>query len=142
MWINPTAGDANEPAATLTNATSTSTTSSILSVFLRNGSSTGKVEVDEIYLADNWGEVNHVDMSTQQNNIDGLNIFPNPVDDVLNITSNSNADKNVQLFDLTGKKVLDVTTVSQVNVSTLKAGIYVAKITESGKTATRKIIVK
>lgn len=81
-------------------------------------------------------------VSTKENNIEGLNIFPNPANDVLNITSNSTADKNVQLFDLTGKKVLDVTTVSQVNVSTLKAGIYVAKINEAGKTATRKVIIK
>lgn len=80
--------------------------------------------------------------STKENNIEGLNIFPNPANDVLNITSNSTADKNVQLFDLTGKKVLDVTTVSQVNVSTLKAGIYVAKINEAGKTATRKVVIK
>ena len=35
-------------------------------------------------------------LSTKQNNIDGLNIFPNPVDEVLNITSDSTADKNVQ----------------------------------------------
>jgi len=81
-------------------------------------------------------------LSTKENNIEGLNIFPNPVNDILNITSNSTADKNVQLFDLTGKKVLDVTTVSQVNVSTLKAGIYVAKINEAGKTATRKVVIK
>ena len=81
-------------------------------------------------------------LSTKENNIDGLNIFPNPVDEVLNITSNSNLEKNVQLFDLTGKKVLDVTTVSTVNVSTLKAGIYVAKINEAGKMATRKVVIK
>jgi len=80
--------------------------------------------------------------STKENNIEGLNIFPNPANDILNITSNSTADKNVQLFDLTGKKVLDVTTVSQINVSTLKAGIYVAKINEAGKTATRKVVIK
>src|SRR5690606_341488 len=80
--------------------------------------------------------------STQINNIEGLNIFPNPANDVLNITSNSTADKNVQLFDLTGKKVLEVTTTSQVNVSTLKAGVYVAKINEAGKTATRKVVIK
>lgn len=80
--------------------------------------------------------------SVKENDIEGLNIFPNPANDVLNITSNSSADKNVQLFDLTGKKVLDVTTVSQVNVSTLKAGIYVAKINEACKTATRKVIIK
>lgn len=86
--------------------------------------------------------INICTASVKENNIEGLNIFPNPANDVLNITSNSTADKNVQLFDLTGKKVLDVTTVSQVNVSTLKAGIYVAKINEAGKTATRKVIIK
>lgn len=86
--------------------------------------------------------VNICTASIKENNIDGLNIFPNPADDVLNITSNSTLDKNVQLFDLTGKKVLDVTTVSQINVSTLKAGIYVAKIYEAGKTATRKVVIK
>lgn len=80
--------------------------------------------------------------STKENNIAGLNIFPNPADEVLNIISNSSSDKNVQLFDLTGKKVLDITTVTQVNVSTLKAGIYFAKINEKGKTDTRKIIIK
>ncbi|UUV22033.1 lamin tail domain-containing protein [Paenimyroides aestuarii] len=80
--------------------------------------------------------------STKENNIEGLSIFPNPADEILNITSNSTAEKNVQLFDLTGKKVLDVTTVSQINVSSLKAGIYVAKINEAGKTATRKVIIK
>lgn len=143
LWINPTVGVSSEPTATLTNTTSTSALpASILSIFLRNGSGTGKVEVDEMILADNWADVNYVNMSTKENNIEGLNIFPNPANDVLNITSNSTADKNVQLFDLTGKKVLDVTTVSQVNVSTLKAGIYVAKINEAGKIATRKVIIK
>lgn len=86
--------------------------------------------------------VNICNASIKENNIDGLNIFPNPANDVLNITSNSTLEKNVQLFDLTGKKVLDVTTISQVNVSTLKAGIYVAKINEAGKTATRKVVIK
>ena len=80
--------------------------------------------------------------STKENNIEGLNIFPNPATELLNITSNSLAEKNVQLFDLTGKKVLDVTTVSQINVSSLNAGIYVAKINENGKTATRKVIIR
>ena len=141
LWINPTI-NTSETTATHTNSTSASATTEILSVFLRNGSSTGKIEVDEIILADNWADVNYVNMSTKENNIEGLNIFPNPADDVLNITSNNAVEKNVQLFDLTGKKVLDVTTVSQINVSSLKAGIYVAKINEAGKTATRKVIIK
>lgn len=143
LWINQTVGITTEPTATLINSSSTATfPTALLSLFLRNGGSTGNIEVDEVILADNWGAVNYANMSTKENNIEGLNIFPNPADEVLNITSNSTADKNVQLFDLTGKKVLDVTTVSTVNVSSLKAGIYVAKINEAGKTATRKVIIK
>lgn len=86
--------------------------------------------------------VNICSGSTKQDNINGLNVFPNPVNDVLFITSDANLDKNVQMFDMTGKKVLEVTTTSEINVANLKAGIYVAKITEAGKTATRKIVVK
>lgn len=80
--------------------------------------------------------------STKENDIAGLNIFPNPAHDVLNIASDNQADKNIQLFDMTGKKVLDVTTVSQISVSGLNAGIYVAKITEAGKMATRKVVIR
>jgi len=118
-------------------ATSTApTNASILRFTFRNYTSSSDMDIDNVIVYDTQAA------STKENNIEGLNIFPNPANDVLNITSNSTADKNVQLFDLTGKKVLDVTTVSQVNVSTLKAGIYVAKINEAGKTDTRKVIIK
>lgn len=86
--------------------------------------------------------VNICSGSTKQDNINGLNVFPNPANEVLFITSDANLDKNVQMFDMTGKKVLEVTTTSEINVANLKAGIYVAKITEAGKTATRKIVVR
>jgi hypothetical protein len=43
---------------------------------------------------------------------------------------------------MVGKKVLDVETTSTINVSELNKGIYVMKITEAGKTATRKLVVK
>lgn len=112
------------------------TNATFLRFSFRNYTSSSDMDIDNVIVYET------ASASTKENNIDGLNIFPNPANDVLNITSNSTADKNVQLFDLTGKKVLDVTTISTVNVATLKAGIYVAKITEAGKTATRKVIIK
>lgn len=86
--------------------------------------------------------VNICATSLTKNDIEGLKVFPNPVDDILFITSKNNLEKNIKLFDMTGKKVMDSRIVSELNVSSLKAGIYVAKITEMGKTATCKIIVK
>ncbi|WKW47069.1 T9SS type A sorting domain-containing protein [Myroides sp. JBRI-B21084] len=147
LWINPTLGTTTEPTATIEDQwTANGDLSQILHFFLRQDSpaETPDLDIDELRIGTSWADVTPIDnsASTKENSIEGLNIFPNPANDVLNITSNSTAEKNVQLFDLTGKKVLDVTTVSQINVSTLKAGIYVAKINEAGKTATRKVIIK
>lgn len=105
-------------------------------VYPQNNTNGGAFGIDYVTL------VEGTTASSKENNITGLNIFPNPASDVLNITSDSTLEKNVQFFDMTGKKVLDVTTTSQLNVSGLTAGIYVARITEAGKTATRKIVIK
>jgi hypothetical protein len=50
---------------------------------------------------------------------------------------------SVQIFDLLGKEVLKSNVVNNtVNVAKLTAGVYVVKITEEGKTATRKLVIK
>ncbi|MFC4738699.1 T9SS type A sorting domain-containing protein [Flavobacterium ponti] len=76
--------------------------------------------------------------------IAGLSLYPNPVSgNVLNITSAANLDMNVAIFDVLGKQVINTkVTNNTVNVSNLNAGVYIVKITEDGKTATRKLVVK
>lgn len=78
------------------------------------------------------------------NTIDGLSLYPNPVSgNVLNITSAANLDMNVAIFDVLGKQVINTKVNNNtVNVSSLNAGVYIVKITEDGKTATRKLIVR
>lgn len=88
------------------------------------------------------GEVIDTPLSNTENQIEGLRIYPNPATDVVFVTSNSGAMKNVQLFDLSGKKVLDVHTTSSFQVNALANGIYVMKVTEEGKISTSKLIVK
>ena len=70
--------------------------------------------------------------------------YPNPVKDVLNITSQK-AVKSVEAFNLTGQKVLSNAKAlnGQINVSALTAGTYVFKVTlENGQVETFKIIKK
>jgi len=77
--------------------------------------------------------------------IAGLQIFPNPLSgSVLNIvTSSDNSDKTVAVFDMLGKQVLNTKVVNgTVDAAGLSTGIYVVKITEEGKTATKKLVVK
>jgi len=76
--------------------------------------------------------------------IDGLNFYPNPVSSgKIYITSKSLADKEVAIFDVLGKKVLQaVLNSKELNISTLSPGVYIIKIREGEATATRKLIVK
>ena len=93
---------------------------------------------------DNLSFVDNTTAGVNDNNIEGLLMFPNPVsDNVLNITSSANTEKTVAIYDMLGKQVL-ATTVNNgtVDVSNLTAGIYVVNITEEGKTATKKLIKK
>lgn len=82
-------------------------------------------------------------LAVAQNDIVGLQIYPNPVSNGnVFITSASNDVKSVVIYDVLGKVVVNTTTDSAVNVSHLKGGVYVAKITEADKTATRKLVIK
>ena len=75
---------------------------------------------------------------------EGLGFYPNPVSNgKIYITSKSNIDKDVMIFDVLGKKVLQtVTSSKEVNVSALSPGVYIIRITEGDTTATRKLIVR
>jgi hypothetical protein len=83
-------------------------------------------------------------LSVKQNEIAGLSIYPNPVTKgTLYITSNSNSEKSVTVFDVLGKQVLNSKTSNNaVNVANLKSGIYILKITEDEKIDTRKLIIE
>ena len=78
------------------------------------------------------------------NAIDGLRMYPNPLTgNVLNFNTTANAELDIQIFDILGKQVLTSKVLNNsLNVTGLNAGIYIVKITEEGKTATRKLVVK
>lgn len=82
-------------------------------------------------------------LGVKQNSIEGLKVYPNPVvDGKLYINSTANASKAVVIYDVLGKQVVNTTTQNAVNVSNLNAGVYIVKITEEGKTATRKLVIR
>lgn len=83
-------------------------------------------------------------LAVQENEIAGLQVYPNPVTKgILNISTSSNDAKSVILFDVLGKQVISATVTDQpLNVASLNKGVYFLQITEAGKTATRKLVIK
>ena len=80
-------------------------------------------------------------MGTNQNQISGLQVYPNPTKNILNITTDLNSTKNIEIYDMVGKKVLVENIQTQLNVSSLVTGMYIVKITEDGKTSTKRLAI-
>lgn len=87
--------------------------------------------------------VEDLTLGVNQNQIEGLKIYPNPVTNgTFYINTNTDSTKEVVVYDVLGKQVIKTSTTNAVNVSNLKGGVYIVKITEDGKTATRKLVIK
>lgn len=84
-------------------------------------------------------------LSVTKNNIEGFAVYPNPVNNgEFSIRSLNNVSKQVQIFDMLGKQVYinQIEENENVHVSNLNSGIYILKVLEEGKTATRKLVIE
>ncbi|MDG1398813.1 MAG: choice-of-anchor J domain-containing protein, partial [Polaribacter sp.] len=93
---------------------------------------------------DEWSYTTENDptLSVKNNKIEGLSLLPSIVKDDLFFTSQSTID-NISIFDMLGKQVLKFTpknNSSSVNLTSLRQGIYLVKVSSEGKTGTYKII--
>lgn len=159
-WTNVTALDLLEKLTTTTAAVATdgnlsanqsNISSSITGLNWTNGTTlwirwtdANDFGSDGIYSIDNFVFNATTALSIKQNEISGLNMYPNPVSNGnLYISSDSNSAKSVEIYDILGKQVLNAKVSNNtVNVSNLKGGAYIVKINEEGKTATRKLIIE
>lgn len=74
--------------------------------------------------------------------MENISIYPNPAQDILNITNAENA--NIQIFDMLGRLIISKENISlneQVNVTGLTVGAYFIKISKEGNMTTKKFIV-
>jgi hypothetical protein len=83
---------------------------------------------------------------TQEQNIEGLSIYPNPVTEgrqVIYITSKKNFSKNIEIYNVLGKQIHStVLSGKELNISSLSTGVYILKITENKVSETRKLVIK
>lgn len=83
--------------------------------------------------------------SSQGNgDIDGFSMYPNPVSTGKVYISTANNDaKEILIYDVLGTLVLKTTILrKELNVGDLDAGVYVLRVFEKDKVATRKLIIK
>ncbi|MEZ4778277.1 MAG: T9SS type A sorting domain-containing protein [Flavobacteriaceae bacterium] len=75
----------------------------------------------------------------------GINIYPNPVKDVLTIASNTITISEVEIYDMLGNRVIVMSnpdTTFNIDVSPLSEGIYLVRLSIEGKVLHKKILKK
>lgn len=75
-------------------------------------------------------------------NENAFKLFPNPVNNVLNIQSRNTID-SVSIYNMLGQEVISIKTKSnkeEISMSDLKTGTYFAKITSNGVTETLRVL--
>lgn len=103
---------------------------------------------NEVYLmTDNQWNLAQFSTTLSQDDFqtENIKLYPNPVQLVLFISSNHNAElKNIQIYDVFGKMIWNtnkVENLSSINFSEYQSGVYFVKLnTMHGQTQTRKII--
>lgn len=76
--------------------------------------------------------------------IEGFKLYPNPVTQgKVFIETKENGPKKILVFDVLGSQVLETTLLGkELNLSNLGKGMYILRVFEANKVATRKLIVK
>lgn len=72
-----------------------------------------------------------------------LSIYPNPVNSgFVNISSTIGGDKTIELYDVMGRNVMStILSSNTLDVSSLKSGMYLLKVTIANRTSTTKLII-
>lgn len=80
----------------------------------------------------------------KEGEIKDFKVYPNPVSNgIIHISTFNNKAKTVKIYDVLGKQVINrKTQTNHVSVASLKPGVYILKVIENSKTATRKLVVK
>jgi hypothetical protein len=81
-------------------------------------------------------------LSTDDNQISGFSMTPNPANEIVTVSA-QNQIQNVALYNILGQKVLEVNPnafTQEINIATLKAGVYIVNVTSDEQVGSYRLI--
>ncbi len=144
-WVNPSSLGGAEPTPDFSETDPNIET--IIDRFVLRQDSNGEtpsILFDELRIGTSYAEVTPLTLSDNDFNLEQLSMYPNPTDTgMVTITSPNNDPMNVQVFDILGKQVKNENLSNNtLNVSELRAGIYIVKITQNNASTTKKLVIR
>ncbi|MDA9356915.1 T9SS type A sorting domain-containing protein [Flavobacteriaceae bacterium] len=91
-----------------------------------------------VYYFDNISFGSPISLGFDSVSNESFKLYPNPVEDYLNIDSSNTVIKNIDVFNILGKKIYSTNSSDRLDMSSYNAGIYFVKVNNS----TFKIVKK
>ncbi|MDG1039384.1 MAG: T9SS type A sorting domain-containing protein [Polaribacter sp.] len=139
------ANEPGTPEATDTDAGSIGVP--ISAVSFRQSSNIPTVNIDGVRVATTWNDImTESTASLEKNALPGFSSYPNPVNNgSLTVITSGSKEKEVSIYNVLGKKVFQQKfygTRKQLDVSNINSGIYIMKIIEGDRVATKKLVIR
>ena len=83
-------------------------------------------------------------LSVQNIALEGIKIYPNPSEGIINISNDNNETSKIEVLDVTGKLILtkEANIATSIDLSTENSGIYFVKVSNSSGSLVEKLILK
>ncbi len=111
-------------------------------VFVRMGKQKNTGEVPTQLVNSIWKNINTLICKTNtlnDNNLESVQIYPNPVNDILHI-QHSHTNFKLKLLDISGKIIMEYKNVNQIDISNLEKGIYLLEFENEGNLKSVRVI--
>lgn len=130
----PTSAQWNEMSVSLNNYLGTDP---VLLRFAYQPDGGNNLYLDDIHL--------DVTIGLEENQLNGVEVYPNPADTKIFVNTNDEADATWNLLNTSGQNVLSGETTNgqaEINIETLPAGVYIVQLANEKGIYTEKIIVQ
>lgn len=125
-------------------ATGTQTDIAPTGVALRQFHADQRITVDGIRVAREWSVATGTTSDRKVSETPQMLVYPNPATDgIINLPGLSGVEKNVEIYNMAGIKVLELKTGEDViDLSSLSSGLFYVKVHGAGLTYTSKVVVR
>ncbi|MFC0603093.1 M28 family peptidase [Winogradskyella pulchriflava] len=86
---------------------------------------------------------NFTTLSAEEFTKEDIQIYPNPVNNILNISNNTNTKLHISVVDITGKEIKKLKSKKesiQINLKNNASGVYFIKLTSKAKSSTYRFV--
>ncbi len=80
-------------------------------------------------------------LAVNQNILLNFSVYPNPTSDMLTINANYPIE-NVEVYSVLGKKALETSDISSIDLGQLSSGVYIVKVFSNNAFISKRILVK